>query len=596
MKLSKTLVVIYCLSVLVTSSFTQATILIEAYYPFGEAGSFGDNNKPLDLSGNGRAYLNNLGDAAISATAPSPFSSANYDFNGNGYYDIGYGAPEDNVGVQGWFRVSDFDIESSHIFGTGHDNDGLSIRWNTDTNLFEGALGGVSLVGDGYAAVIDTWVHLALVRNAGTSTFYVNGLANGASINDTPIDATESHLGLSDGAAAYFRGSIDEGAFFTFTSGEFVPTDLAYNKKISSTGPGDPVVSLYAEYHLGEGGSLVGTGKLPQDSSVNGRHYTTDISGANATILTAGVTAPGSTAFLSTTDTGWTGDIYGNLPTNNFGVGVYVQAAENSEATQGDFFFLGEAGGGFGFALEFNGWSAGAHSISFIGPEGGAGFTANTWVHLALIRANGVTTFYIDGVAQSNPYNGGPIHGTGYLGTSPDSPPAFDGFFDEARIVTFTPGTPEGQILSALTGVPNSSNTYATWIAGFPQVGTFTGFNDDFDQDGLDNGVEQFLGSNPSVANQGLTQVSSTFGSVQFSHSRTNSLATDVAIAYEWSTNLQDWFASGATSPGGLSVLITTQTTTDLTAPANDTITVNATPTSGTTTKLFVRLKATGGF
>ena len=389
MKLSKTLIVTYCLSVVVTSNLTQAAILIEAYYPFGEVGSFADNNKPLDLTSNGRNYIFNLAAATISTEETSPFSSAHYDFVREGYFDIGYNAPEDNVGIQGWFRVSDFDGESSQIFGTGHEGDGLSIRWNTETNQFEGALGGVSLVGDGYTAVLDTWVHLALVRDTGITTFYVNGVANGAPtpIESIPMDATEPHLGVSDGAATYFTGSIDEAAIFTFTPGQFGPSDLAYNKAISiPVVPIDPAVSLYAEYHLGEAGSLAQPEQLPQESSGNGRHYITDINGANASVLMAGVSAPGSTAYLSTADTGWTGEIYGDLPRNNFGMGIYVKATENSETTQGDFFYLGEAFGGFGFALEANGWSAGSHSVDFIGPEGGTGFTADTWVHLALIR------------------------------------------------------------------------------------------------------------------------------------------------------------------------------------------------------------------
>ena len=141
-----------------------------------------------------------------------------------------------------------------------------------------------------------------------------------------------------------------------------------------------------------------------------------------------------------------------------------------------------------------------------------------------------------------------------------------------------------------------TTTTYAAWIAGFPQVGALTGVNDDFDQDGLKNGIEQVLGTSPAAFNQGLVQVSSAGTSVVFSHSRTNIPATDIASSYEWSTNLQNWFASGATAPGGLAVLITNQTTADLTAPANDTITVTATPTSGATSKLFVRLKATSGF
>jgi autotransporter-associated beta strand protein len=43
------------------------------------------------------------------------------------------------------------------------------------------------------------------------------------------------------------------------------------------------------------------------------------------------------------------------------------------------------------------------------------------------------------------------------------------------------------------------SNTYATWIAGFPGVGLLNGVNDDPDNDGIDNGSEMVLGGNPAT-------------------------------------------------------------------------------------------------
>ena len=240
MKLPKNSVITCCLAVIFTPSFTQAAVTTQAYYPVGEGGAAGPANQPLDASGNGRNYLFNIGGASITTTAPSPFSTANYDFGGNqGYYDIGYDAPENNVGVQGWFRISDLAVQSSHIFGTGHEFEGLNIGWDTGTNQFTGSLGGItpSVVGSGYAAVANAWVHLALVRDAGIATFYVNGVANGVTSSFVPTNAAESHVGVSDAAAAFYTGSIDEGAIFTFTAGEFSPTqDLGYNKPIPEPG------------------------------------------------------------------------------------------------------------------------------------------------------------------------------------------------------------------------------------------------------------------------------------------------------------------------------------------------------------------------
>ena len=241
----------------------------------------------------------------------------------------------------------------------------------------------------------------------------------------------------------------------------------------------DAAVTLFAEYHLGEAGSLAGTGNLPQDSSGNGLHYTGEVGGGSASVFTAGVTAPGSTAFLSTADgsnQGWFADIYGGplaqtpLQTDNFGFGIYVQAAANSAATRADVFLLGEDNGAFGFSLDINGWAAGANGVAYIGPVEGTGFTANTWVHLALIRSNGVATFYLDGVAQSNTYSGVPVHGEGHLSVEPNGTAFFDGFLDEARVVTFSEGTSNGEVLNALM-VPEPSTAFMAVLSGAAMMG-----------------------------------------------------------------------------------------------------------------------------
>ncbi len=136
-----------------------------------------------------------------------------------------------------------------------------------------------------------------------------------------------------------------------------------------------------------------------------------------------------------------------------------------------------------------------------------------------------------------------------------------------------------------------SGNTYASWISGF-SVGGQIGANDDFDNDDLDNVVENVLGSNPSVYSNGLTQISATSSSFKFRHEQSNSVATDVTKTYQWSTDLVNWATSGA-SLGGTTATIGTTTITDVLAPGNDVIEVTVTVTAGTPAKVFGRLVAT---
>jgi hypothetical protein len=136
-----------------------------------------------------------------------------------------------------------------------------------------------------------------------------------------------------------------------------------------------------------------------------------------------------------------------------------------------------------------------------------------------------------------------------------------------------------------------AGTTYASWISGF-SVGGQAAANDDFDNDNLDNVVENVLGANPSVYSNGLTQVSATAGSFKFRHDQSNTIATDVTKSYQWSTDLVNWAGSGA-SLGGTTATISASAITDVAAPANDVIEVTVTVTSGPATKVFGRLVAT---
>lgn len=216
-------------------------------------------------------------------------------------------------------------------------------------------------------------------------------------------------------------------------------------------------ITPYAEYPLGEAGSLGGSNK-PQDGGGGNHHFNYDISGGDATTGNASFhpNATGSTAYLDTSDPGnqgWYSDdnTYSSLPTDHFAFGIFVRAAANTDETQADIFTLGNTGGSLKLSLEGNGWSASAHGVNWVAPPGGVGgsFQPDVWVHLALIRTEGITTFYIDGVANGT-FNGSVTHASPHLSVSPGGGQYFNGHLDEARIVTFTPGEPVGNIITAL--------------------------------------------------------------------------------------------------------------------------------------------------
>jgi len=220
------------------------------------------------------------------------------------------------------------------------------------------------------------------------------------------------------------------------------------------------------EYHLGESGSL-GDANRPLDSSGNSLDFTGETGGVDASVLTAGVFAPGSSAYLSTAsvdDSGWYGVSFDSLPTDNFAFGIYFRSFENTLNTRGYAFLSGGVNGSFGVGLEATGWNAGAFNVATIGTNGT--FTANAWTHLAVIRSVGTATFYINGLAQAGTYLVDPVQaGGGHLSVDPGGVRWFDGDIDEARVVTFTAGESTSNILNALQ-VPEPTSALLVGLGG----------------------------------------------------------------------------------------------------------------------------------
>jgi subtilisin-like proprotein convertase family protein len=146
-----------------------------------------------------------------------------------------------------------------------------------------------------------------------------------------------------------------------------------------------------------------------------------------------------------------------------------------------------------------------------------------------------------------------------------------------------------GETVSHSFTLSLAAGGYLSWISGF-NVGSATGRSGDFDQDGLGNAVEQWLGSLPYVPNAGLISISATETTVVFQHSRANNLPADVTAQYQWSSDLVAWSASGVTNAQGVRVHLEASVLQDLSAPANDLVQVTATIVQGSRQSLFVRL------
>ncbi len=141
--------------------------------------------------------------------------------------------------------------------------------------------------------------------------------------------------------------------------------------------------------------------------------------------------------------------------------------------------------------------------------------------------------------------------------------------------------------LAGLSGPPEG---FDSWIAAYPGVGTRTGFDDDADGDGLDNGIEYYLGTDPSASNAGITQIAKSGNTFTFQHPADPSPPEDVTAAYLWSTDLVTWHPSGATV-GGTTVVFAASPD----SPVAGVTTVTATASGTPPARLFAKLRVTRG-
>ncbi len=134
---------------------------------------------------------------------------------------------------------------------------------------------------------------------------------------------------------------------------------------------------------------------------------------------------------------------------------------------------------------------------------------------------------------------------------------------------------------------------FAGWIAGFPGVGDLTGFNDDPDKDGQPNGLENFLGTDPSASSQGLIVGTVDQGSqnMVFTHSQSDDPAPEAATAsYTWSTDLVNFYEDDTENPDGTIVSFNVSPNT----PSQGQTTVEAEVAGPVSSKIFVRLSVSG--
>ena len=198
----------------------------------------------IDLSRTGSPTYTATTPAAITSSLAMHFDGSS-DFYGNTASVASTAV--DNFGIEAWAKSDGSTAGNGLIAYNG--NPSLSgwgiFRQGNKWGYIYGAVTG------GATAVVQpgVWTHLALVRDGGTTTFYVNGFAVGTPLLTPPnAPSTTGGGGTMIGGNAsgidHFDGAIDEVRIFTFAAGQFSPSDLTLSGSPTRTSPDTFTYSL----------------------------------------------------------------------------------------------------------------------------------------------------------------------------------------------------------------------------------------------------------------------------------------------------------------------------------------------------------------
>lgn len=224
------------LTLLLASASAQAAVTVIASYRLGDADPGAANTLPgaaQTLPSVGSQPLDRFGSPTYSSEGPprGVLSRLSMSFDGSTARYMGpvLTTATNNFGIEAWVRSN------------GRVTNNATIAYNGNTassgfGLFRlgnqwGYLQGGVVLGGG-APVSTDWTHLALVRDAGVSRFFVNG-TQVTTTAAAPNPAVGNFLvgGNPLVATEWFDGLIDEVRVFTFNPGEFQVGDLNYAER-----------------------------------------------------------------------------------------------------------------------------------------------------------------------------------------------------------------------------------------------------------------------------------------------------------------------------------------------------------------------------
>ncbi len=407
----------------------------------------GTNNTFVDSSGNNVTVTRN-GNATQGAF--SPFSPAGWSayFDGTGdYLTVPYSTTAfdwwtDNYTVEAWVYPTSFTgwsyLDGANIKPTLVGNAafnsttnywgfGLTTTGSVHFAYFNGAAQGAGTVG---TATLNAWNHIAMVKNGTNVTLYLNGVGTSiGNVSGTPQSSSGTTLTIGAANNAYINGYV--------SNLRVVKGTAIYTSNFSV--PPDPLSAVSGTSLL-----TLQSNRLVDNSTNN---YAITRNG-NVSVRPYAPFRPRDD--YSTADNG--GSAYFD------GTGDYLSATAGSAPGTGDFTFeawtyitslsanrlifttrSGNTTDGLQTEITTGGLiRVGYAGINFISSANGL-ITVNQWYHVAVTRASGIVTLWVNGVSIGTSSRGNDFTSTAVrLGLSAENLLPMLGYISNARYVVGT--------------------------------------------------------------------------------------------------------------------------------------------------------------
>ena len=442
-------------AVVTDNKFNYVTMLLH-----GDGTNGAQNNTFLDSSSNAFTITRN-GTATQGSFSPYGTLWSNY-FNGSSYFTLGSSSTlalgSGNFTVELWINPSSVSVSQNIILDWRSANNNNLVFWLNNATV-NWRVNTLSPIAAG-TIVPNVWTHLAVVRNSGTTTLYINGVstASFADSNTYLIDNLKiakawdanywngylSNVRIVVGSAVYTSNftpsttpltAISGTSLLTCQSNRFIDNS---SNAFAITVNGSPSVQRFSPF---EPTSAYST------SVIGGSGY---FNGSGSDYLT-----------VSSAPSAGTGDF-------TLEAWVYpTSTADQNIATR----FTGNNQ----LRLNYNGTTIGSVTLIVSGSvrinSAGTAVKVNAWNHVAAVREGTTCRIYVNGVQQGT----GTSSSTfaietigGYL--APPLQNAFNGYISDLRFVTGTCLYPSGTTFTPptapLTAITNTSLLLNTTNAG----------------------------------------------------------------------------------------------------------------------------------